>query len=156
MMIEYLLLINRQGKTRLSRWYASHSLPERHALARELANIVTCRPPRLPTILDVQGGRVVFRRYASLYFIVGIDGSESELLVLEMIHRFVEIMDSYFRNVCELDMIFNYARAFAIWDEMVVGGRLVETSPKVVLQAMHASDDRIKRESEEGRTKLFS
>jgi hypothetical protein len=38
----------------------------------------------------------------------------------------------------------------------VVGGRLVETSPKVVLQAMHASDDRIKRESEEGRTKLFS
>jgi AP-1 complex subunit sigma 1/2 len=28
--------------------------------------------------------------------------------VLEMIHFFVEILDKYFNNVCELDLIFNF------------------------------------------------
>jgi len=30
------------------------------------------------------------------------------LIVLELIHTFVEVLDKYFGNVCELDLIFNF------------------------------------------------
>ncbi len=53
-------------------------------------------------------------RYASLYFIVGIDNGDNELLTLEIIHRYVEVLDKWFLNVCELDIIFNFQHAYMI------------------------------------------
>jgi len=47
-------------------------------------------------------GRVaLFRacRYASLYFITFVDREDNELLALEVIHHYVEILDRYFGNV---------------------------------------------------------
>jgi len=38
-------------------------------------------------------------RYASLFFIIGVDEADNELLGLEQIHHFVEILDRYFGNV---------------------------------------------------------
>lgn len=34
--------------------------------------------------------------------------SDNELMLLEAIHLFVEILDHYFENVCELDLVFNF------------------------------------------------
>ena len=34
--------------------------------------------------------------------------SDNELAALEAIHLFVEILDHYFSNVCELDLVFNF------------------------------------------------
>jgi AP-2 complex subunit sigma-1 len=50
----------------------------------------------------------VYRRYAGLFFSLGIDVSDNELGALEAIHLFVEILDHYFSNVCELDLVFNF------------------------------------------------
>ena len=58
--------------------------------------------------------KVIYRRYASLYFIIGIDIDDdiNELALLEFIHNMVETLDKYFENVCELDVsqsdIFNF------------------------------------------------
>lgn len=38
-------------------------------------------------------------RYASLYFCLAIENQENELLALEVIHRYVELLDKYFGNV---------------------------------------------------------
>lgn len=38
-------------------------------------------------------------RYASLYFIVAVDKDDNELITLETIHHYVEILDRYFGNV---------------------------------------------------------
>ena len=53
-------------------------------------------------------------RYASLFFIAGTDPDDNELLVLEIIHRYVEVLDKWFLNVCELDIIFNFQQAYTI------------------------------------------
>ena len=46
-----------------------------------------------------------YRRYASLYFIVGVDSAkENELAILEFIHALVETAHKYFENVCELTL----------------------------------------------------
>jgi AP-1 complex subunit sigma 1/2 len=47
-------------------------------------------------------------RYASLFFMVIVDKEDNELGVLEIIHHYVEVLDRYFGNVCELDLIFNF------------------------------------------------
>lgn len=41
----------------------------------------------------------LFSRYASLYFCLAIENQENELLALEVIHRYVELLDKYFGNV---------------------------------------------------------
>lgn len=39
------------------------------------------------------------RRYASLYFCCAIEEQDNELITLEIIHRFVELLDKYFGSV---------------------------------------------------------
>jgi hypothetical protein len=39
------------------------------------------------------------RRYASLYFCCAIEQDDNELLTLEVIHRYVELLDKYFGSV---------------------------------------------------------
>ena len=58
--------------------------------------------------IEWQDKKVVYKRYASLYFVACVDNTDNELIVLEMIHLYVEILDRYFGNVCELDIIFNF------------------------------------------------
>lgn len=41
----------------------------------------------------------LFLRYASLYFCLAVENQENELLALEVIHRYVELLDKYFGNV---------------------------------------------------------
>ncbi len=38
-------------------------------------------------------------RYASLYFVACVDKEDNELITLEVIHHFVEVLDRYFGNV---------------------------------------------------------
>ena len=38
-------------------------------------------------------------RFASLYFIISIDKDENELMALEFIQHYVEVLDQYYGNV---------------------------------------------------------
>ena len=60
-------------------------------------------------------------RYASLYFLACVDDDDNELIVLETIHHFVEVLDRYFGNVCELDLIFNFHKVRAQMGGVRVG-----------------------------------
>ena len=85
--------------------------------------------------------KVMYRRYASLFFIVGTDqNEENELGVLEFIHFLVESFDSYFNNVCELDIMFNLEKSHFILDEIVMCGHLVETNKANVLEPVTLLD----------------
>ena len=90
--------------------------------------------------LEYKDTKIIYKRYASLYFCFGIDNDDNELIVLEIIHRYVDLLDKYFRNVCELDVIFQYEKAYYILDELVLGGDIQETSKKTVLRAIAAQD----------------
>ncbi|XP_038001609.1 AP-1 complex subunit sigma-3 isoform X2 [Motacilla alba alba] len=79
-------------------------------------------------------------RYASLYFCCAIEDQDNELLTLEVVHRYVELLDRYFGNVCELDIIFNFEKAYFILDEFIIGGEVQETSKKTAVKAIEDSD----------------
>ena len=46
--------------------------------------------------------KLIYRRYAGLYFVFGVDTTDNELLLMETIHLFVELLDEYFSDVCEV------------------------------------------------------
>jgi hypothetical protein len=59
-------------------------------------------------LLQFRTHKVIYRRYAGLFFSMCVDITDNELAYLECIHLFVEILDHFFSNVCELDLVFNF------------------------------------------------
>jgi hypothetical protein len=89
--------------------------------------------------------QVIYRRYASLFFIVGVEvDEENELGILEFIHALVETLDKYFENVCELDIMFNLEKAHFILDEMVTNGCIMETNKGNILKPILWLEKRVR------------
>jgi len=65
-----------------------------------------------------------------------VDVTDNELSCLEAIHLFVETLDRYFGNVCELDLVFNFHKTYMILDEFILGGEILETSIPTMLGRM--------------------
>ncbi|KAK2810077.1 hypothetical protein FQN50_003271 [Emmonsiellopsis sp. PD_5] len=84
--------------------------------------------------------KIVYRRYAGLFFCVCVDANDNELAYLEAIHFFVEVLDQFFGNVCELDLVFNFYKVYAILDEVFLAGEIEETSKQVVLTRLEHLD----------------
>ena len=47
---------------------------------------------------------------------------------------FVEVLDKYFKGVCELDIVFNFYKVYSILDEMILGGEMIETCKPTILK----------------------
>ncbi|KAG6866852.1 hypothetical protein C0991_008788 [Blastosporella zonata] len=79
---------------------------------------------------DEVGGRwqVVYRNYATLFFVFVVDGAESELGILDLIQVFVESLDRAFENVCELDLVFHFDEVHHILAEIIQAGLVLETN----------------------------
>ncbi|KIZ07670.1 Adaptor protein complex, sigma subunit [Monoraphidium neglectum] len=92
-MIHFFLLMSRQGKVRLAKWYNTFSQKERARIMKETTPLVLQRPLKLCNFVDWKNYKLVYKRYASLYFVCGVDPADNELLVLEVIHHFVEVLD---------------------------------------------------------------
>jgi hypothetical protein len=58
--------------------------------------------------VEFRNNKIVYRRYAGLFFCACVDANDNELAYLEALHFFVEVLDSFFGNVCELDLVFNF------------------------------------------------
>lgn len=76
---------------------------------------------------------------------------------METIHLFVELLDQYFSNVCEvrtcivwfvdstclnccsmiqLDIVFHFNKVYAVLDEYILAGEIQETSKRVILERL--------------------
>ena len=102
--------------------------------------------------------KIVYRRYAGLYFCICVDVLDNNLAYLEAIHNFVEVLNEYFHNVCELDLVFNFykvryfsllntenssvsfnlfvSQVYSVVDEMFLAGEIRETSQTKVLKQL--------------------
>lgn len=79
---------------------------------------------------------------------MSIGKDDNELLALEMIHSYVEVLDKYFRNVCELDIIYRFDEAYYILDEMFIGGEYQESSKSEVLSILAAQNELVEADEE--------
>lgn len=135
-----MLLFSRQGKLRLQKYFTAQTDKSKKKLSRDLISAILTRKPKMSSFLEWKDLKIVYKRYASLYFCCAVEQDDNELLVLEIIHRYVELLDKYFGSVCELDIIFNFEKAYFMLDELILGGELQETSKKSVLKVVAAQD----------------
>ena len=139
-MIHFILLFSRQGKIRLQKWYDAYSDKEKKKISRELTSTILARKPKMSNFLEWKNIQIVYKRYASLFFAFAITKGDNELMALEIIHRYVEVLDMYFGSVCELDIIFNFEKAYFILDELIMAGEVQDTSKKAVLKQIEFAD----------------
>ena len=89
-MIRFLLIQNRQGKTRLSKWYVPIPEEEQRVIEADIHRQVTQRDPKYTNFIEYEVKesmyKVVYRRYAGLFFSICVDTSDNELAYLECIH----------------------------------------------------------------------
>jgi hypothetical protein len=94
----FIVLMSRQGKIRLSEFFSSYTETEKRRILRDIAADVLPRQAKMCNIIEKGEFKFVYRRYASLYFVVGAPVEMNELIVLEQIHLFVEALDGYFNS----------------------------------------------------------
>ncbi|EXJ57637.1 AP-2 complex subunit sigma [Cladophialophora yegresii CBS 114405] len=162
MVLSFILVQNRQGKTRLAKWYAPYTDEEKVKLKGEVHRLIAPRDQKYQSNFvefrsapssststshsqplvrqNLSSTKIVYRRYAGLFFCVCVDANDNELAYLEAIHFFVEVLDQFFGNVCELDLVFNFYKVYAILDEVFLAGEVEETSKQVVLTRLEHLD----------------
>ncbi|KAG0176374.1 AP-2 complex subunit sigma [Apophysomyces sp. BC1034] len=140
-LLRFILVQNRQGKTRLAKWYVPYEDDEKVKLKGEVHRLIAPRDQKHQSnFVEFRNYKIVYRRYAGLFFCVCVDANDNELAYLEAIHFFVEVLDAFFGNVCELDLVFNFYKVYAILDEVFLAGEVEETSKNIVLTRLDHLD----------------
>uniref|UniRef100_A0A670J488 Adaptor related protein complex 3 subunit sigma 1 n=1 Tax=Podarcis muralis TaxID=64176 RepID=A0A670J488_PODMU len=122
-------------------------------IIRETFHLVSKRDENVCNFLEgglLIGGsdnKLIYRHYATLYFVFCVDSSESELGILDLIQVFVETLDKCFENVCELDLIFHVDKVHNILAEMVMGGMVLETNMNEIVTQIDAQNKLEKSEA---------
>ncbi len=135
-----MILQNRQGKTRLSKWYVPTEYADKAKIEQDIHRLISNRDTKWTNFIEFRTYRVIYRRYAGLYFTLGVDVEENQLSTLETIHLFVETLDQYFQNVCELDIVFNFYKVYMLLDEYILAGEVQEMNKKEIMDRMREMD----------------
>lgn len=144
MTIKYVLLVNKQGQTRLSKYYTAYPMPERMTMEDEVIKNCLGRSSTQCSFIEYRDHKLIYRRYGGLFIIMGVEKSENELAILEAIHLFVEALGEYFTNLCELDIMFKVDKCQMILQEIIMNGDIVETNKKTILASVGAREDQKK------------
>lgn len=90
MTIKAILVINNHGQPRLTRFYEDIEFAQQAEVVRDCYQAVSKRQDSICNFLEGATAwgsdvRLIYRHYATLYFIFAVDTSESELGILDLI-----------------------------------------------------------------------
>ncbi|XP_066037443.1 AP-3 complex subunit sigma-1 isoform X4 [Chamaea fasciata] len=128
-MIKAILIFNNHGKPRLSKFYQRYSEDTQQQIVRETFHLVSKRDENVCNFLEgglLIGGsdnKLIYRHYATLYFVFCVDSSESELGILDLI------------------------QVHNILAEMVMGGMVLETNMNEIVTQIDAQNKLEKSET---------
>eukprot|EP01006_Ploeotia_vitrea_P058772 TRINITY_DN70185_c0_g1_i1.p1 TRINITY_DN70185_c0_g1~~TRINITY_DN70185_c0_g1_i1.p1 ORF type:complete len:170 (+),score=37.48 TRINITY_DN70185_c0_g1_i1:48-512(+) len=141
-MIKGMFIINNHGKPRMVKFYEQIAFAMQQTLVNEIFRRISKRSDDICNFIDNvdfwpgKDTKLIYRHYATLFFIFVVDSSESELGILDLIQVFVETLDRCFENVCELDLVFHSDQVHYILDEIVMGGLVLETNKEEILRSL--------------------
>ncbi|XP_074249419.1 AP-4 complex subunit sigma-1 isoform X2 [Saimiri boliviensis] len=98
-MIKFFLMVNKQGQTRLSKYYEHVDVNKRTLLETEVIKSCLSRSNEQCSFIEYKDFKLIYRQYAALFIVVGVNDTENEMAIYEFIHNFVEVLDEYFSRV---------------------------------------------------------
>uniref|UniRef100_A0A8C8YUJ5 AP-4 complex subunit sigma-1 n=1 Tax=Prolemur simus TaxID=1328070 RepID=A0A8C8YUJ5_PROSS len=102
-MIKFFLMVNKQGQTRLSKYYEHVDINKRTLLETEVIKSCLSRSNEQCSFIEYKDFKLIYRQYAALFIVVGVNDTENEMAIYEFIHNFVEVLDEYFSRVEPID-----------------------------------------------------
>eukprot|EP01029_Cantina_marsupialis_P029698 TRINITY_DN782023_c0_g1_i1.p1 TRINITY_DN782023_c0_g1~~TRINITY_DN782023_c0_g1_i1.p1 ORF type:complete len:159 (-),score=27.30 TRINITY_DN782023_c0_g1_i1:146-622(-) len=140
-MIRFVLILNRHGKCRLSKYYTDITESEQKRTEKEVHAIISQRNDKFTNFVEYGTHKLVYRRYCGVFFIMCVDITDNELMYLEVLHLFVETLDMFFKemhnkDVRELDLVFNFHQVYAVLDEFILAGEVQETSKATIVSKL--------------------
>ncbi|XP_064599697.1 AP-4 complex subunit sigma-1-like [Liolophura sinensis] len=115
-MLKFLLVVNRQGHKRVSRYYEHMGHPDdRLTTELDIVRRTLSHDHKQCSFLDYHDYRLIYRKYLNLYFIIGVDKDEAQIM-------------------------YNIDHVHMILDEMIVNGQVVETSQSRILGPIQLLD----------------
>ena len=66
-MIHFVLLISRQGKVRLTKWYSPYSAKEKARAVREVSGAVLSRQQKQCNFLEYKDKKIIYKRSVCLW-----------------------------------------------------------------------------------------
>lgn len=152
-MIHSVLIFNNDGQPRLVKFYSPLPVHHQQLLLSQVHQLVRQRneqqssfltvPPILKQWYDLDSSdiRIIYRHYATLYFVFIVDQNESELGILDLIQVFVQVLNRCFKDVCELDLVFHWQVLQIALQEMVQAGMVIDTSISKIIAAIDAMNN---------------
>ncbi|EDO08095.1 clathrin adaptor complex small chain family protein [Babesia bovis T2Bo] len=138
-MIYGVFLQNIKCETRLAKWYCGFTQSEKQRIADKIFNEIAQRDGRWVNFFDLEGRKVVYRMYVGLVISVYVDRDDNTLAHHELIHLIVEILDAFYGNIRELDVICNFNTLHGLLNELILAGELLETSKEDVLERLRST-----------------
>ncbi|TPX70473.1 hypothetical protein CcCBS67573_g06548 [Chytriomyces confervae] len=136
MAIKATLIFNNTGKPRIMQWYQQMASGNPIVSPESACNFLEGS-----ALIGGNDTKIIYRHYATLYFVFVVDSSESELGILDLIQVLVEVLDKAFVNVCELDLIFRPDDVSSILSEIVSGGMVLETNLPNICDVLTAKNE---------------
>jgi AP-3 complex subunit sigma len=154
-MIRAVFVINNNGQARCVKFFQPVPDDQQQQVIRDVFLQVSKRPENVCNFMPAgersfygSGTKLIYRHYATLYFVFACEETESELGILDLIQVFVETLDKCFESVCELDLVFHSDKVHYVLDEIVMGGLVLETSMHDILGAI-SDTSKLERASED-------
>jgi AP-3 complex subunit sigma len=112
-MIHAVIVMNTHGKPRITKFYKNVAADEQQEIVSAIYSALSSKGENFCSFIeadDIFGPetQLVYKHFATLYFVFAIDKAENELAILDLIQLFVEVLDKAFKNVCELDIVYNF------------------------------------------------
>ena len=132
-MIKIALILNINGKSRYFRCYDETCLKEEDEskVIKEIYQKLKGRKILDCNIIEdleclKEGYKVIYKKWATLFFVFVIDEGENELAIIDLIQNWIKLLEKNFPGVWEYHLVFNPDLLYSIMDEVLLDGMVTE------------------------------
>ncbi|KAK8801551.1 hypothetical protein WA171_004691 [Blastocystis sp. BT1] len=146
-MIKALIIVSMNGQPRLSKFYDFIEMDKRKDIIRRIYDTVVKRSEKLCNFVEDKNlqfwsepTKIVYRKVSSIIVCLVADESESELGLLDLIQVLMDVLEESFEGLREYDLIYNIDKVHSMFDEIIMGGLVLETNVDKIMATINAKN----------------